>query len=291
MPPDTAALPLDPVPSPLKPNRTFGLDDAAFARIAQLVREQAGIKLSKSKSNLIVSRLGRRMKALSMTDFQAYLDFVSTETGRNELRKMLSLLTTNVTRFFREPHHFDALRETVLPPLISRAKAGAPVRIWSAGCSNGAEPLTIGMEVLRLCPEAPGLDIRILATDLDPECLQIASHAVYETSEVTRMPDDLAARFFEPGGHGMRAVPVLRNLITYAELNLVGHWPMERAFDIIFCRNVVIYFDKATQGELWPRFADALLPGGMLFIGHSERLSGAGETRFEPAGITQYRRI
>ncbi|MEM7731713.1 MAG: protein-glutamate O-methyltransferase [Pseudomonadota bacterium] len=274
-------------------SRSLCLDEAAFLRIADLVRAEAGIKLSESKSNLIVSRLGRRVKALKLLDFHNYLDFVSSEKGGNERRQMLSLLTTNVTRFFREPHHFDALRTTVLPLLIAKARSGASVRIWSAGCSIGAEPLSIGIELLRLCPDAQDLDIRILASDLDPNSLQTASEALYVDAEIARMPKDIASHYFEPAdcGRGKRAVAKLRDLITYAELNLVGPWPMERRFDVIFCRNVVIYFDKATQTELWPRFADALLPGGMLFIGHSERLSGAGEARFEPAGITQYRRI
>ena len=129
------------------------------------------------------------------------------------------------------------------------------------------------MEILRLCPNAGELDIRILATDLDPVSLRTASDAVYAASERERIPDDLVARFFEtaPGGKDVRPVSELRDLITYAELNLIGPWPMERAFDVIFCRNVVIYFDKSTQADLWPRFADALLPHGKLFIGHSER--------------------
>ncbi|MEM6587126.1 MAG: protein-glutamate O-methyltransferase [Pseudomonadota bacterium] len=294
MPPEDATLPFALQSGPdVTRSRNLCLDDSAFERIAELVRTEAGIKLSKSKSNLIVSRLGRRVKALKMNDFHSYLDFVSADKGRQERREMLSLLTTNVTRFFREPHHFDALRRTVLPPLIAKAKTGAAVRIWSAGCSIGAEPLSIGIELLQLCPDAPDMDIRILASDLDPKSLQTASDAIYVEAEIERVPDDIAACYFEATGSGKtkRAVPRLRDLITYAELNLVGPWPMERGFDVIFCRNVVIYFDKATQTQLWPRFADALLPGGMLFLGHSERLSGAGEARFEPVGITQYRRI
>ncbi len=294
MPPETAIQPSGRHSEPhLTPSRGVGLDDVAFERIADLVRAEAGIKLSKSKSNLIVSRLGRRVKALNLKDFHSYLDFVSAQSGQRERREMLSLLTTNVTRFFREPHHFDTLRAEVLPPLIAKAKTGVPVRIWSAGCSIGAEPLSIAIEVVRLCPEALDLDIRILASDLDPTSLRTACEGVYARSEFDRMPDSISSRYFETSGDGAmkRATAELRNLITYAELNLIGPWPMERAFDVIFCRNVVIYFDKATQAELWPRFADALSPGGMLFIGHSERLSGAGEARFEPAGITQYRRI
>lgn len=294
MPPETATRHIDRHTEPhVTPSRTVGLDDVAFKRIADFVRAEAGIKLSKSKSNLIVSRLGRRVKALNLDDFNHYLDFVSADKGRRERREMLSLLTTNVTRFFREPHHFDALRDQVLPDLICKAKMGAPVRIWSAGCSIGAEPLSIGIEILRLCPEASDMDVRILASDLDRKSLQTACDAIYADAEVDRMPESISSRYFEPtgAGAGKRAIAKLRNLVTYAELNLIGPWPMERAFDMIFCRNVVIYFDKATQAELWPRFANALLPGGMLFIGHSERLSGAGEARFEPAGITQYRRI
>lgn len=290
MPPDMSALSMT---STIPKNAPIALDEAAFERISNLVRKEAGIKLSKTKSNLIVSRLGRRIRALNLTGFQPYMDFVSSQSGRDERRKMLSLLTTNVTRFFREPHHFVALRDKVLPALVTKAKSGGSVRIWSAGCSSGEEPLSIGIELLRQCPEAPDLDFRILGTDLDPLSLTRASQAVYSALEADRIPQEIQARYFELSSDGktLCATPRLRDLITYAELNLVGPWPMERAFDVIFCRNVVIYFDLATQSDLWPRFAEALLPGGMLFIGHSERLSGPGASHFETAGITQYRRI
>lgn len=276
----------------MRSSKTLGLDDAVFGRIADFVRGECGIKLSKSKSNLIVSRLGRRVRALNMRDFQTYLDYVGQPSGRAERRKMISLLTTNVTRFLREPHHFEALRTDVLPPLVTKAQTGESVRIWSAGCSTGEEPLSVGIEVLKLCPDAPKLDLRILATDLDPISLKTARAARYPIAGTVKIPDDDRARFFEDcdDGKTYRAHSALRDLITYAELNLLGEWPMERAFDVIFCRNVMIYFDKSTQAAIWPRFADALVPGGVLFIGHSERLSGPGSVRFEPAGITQYRR-
>ncbi|MEO0752671.1 MAG: protein-glutamate O-methyltransferase [Pseudomonadota bacterium] len=288
MPPEPCAPAVD----PSKTSRALGLDGTAFARAADLVRSECGIKLSEAKSNLIVSRLGRRVKTLNFHDFHAYLDFVEGKGGQKERRKMTSLLTTNVTRFFREPHHFDSLREDVLPALVAKAKRGGAVRIWSAGCSSGEEPLSIGMEILKLCPDAPDMDMRILGTDLDPVSLQTARNATYGKTALEKVPGDLRARYFEPVGDGQNlcASARLRALATYAELNLMEPWPMQRSFDVIFCRNVMIYFDNATQAMLWPRFAEALMPGGMLFIGHSERLHGPGAQRFKPSGITQYRR-
>ena len=274
-------------------SKALGLDDATFARIADLVRAECGIKLSHSKSNLIVSRLGRRIKKLNLKSFDAYLDYIESASGRDELRRMISLLTTNVTKFFREPHHFSALRTDILPKLVAKARSGTSVRIWSAGCSSGEEPLSIAIETLKLCPHVTGLDLRILGTDLDPVSLQTARRATYDTSSFSNLSQQDQDQFFEPAddGKSLRAVPKLRDLITYAELNLIGTWPMERPFDVIFCRNVVIYFDNATQATLWPRFASALHRDGALFIGHSERLSGPGTSSFEPSGITQYRRI
>ncbi|MEL7281522.1 MAG: protein-glutamate O-methyltransferase [Pseudomonadota bacterium] len=289
MPPEPCA----PAINHTKTSRAYGLDDAAFTRTADLVRRACGIKLSQTKSNLIVSRLGRRVKSLNFPDFHAYLDFVESQAGRDEQRKMTSLLTTNVTRFFREPHHFESLRKDVLPRLAAKAKSGAEVRIWSAGCSSGEEALSIGMTVLKLCPDAPNLDVRILGTDLDPMSLQTARHAAYSAASLENVAKDLRDQFFEPvnDGSSFRATSRLRDLVTYAELNLIEPWPMQRPFDVIFCRNVMIYFDNATQSALWPRFAAALRPGSMLCIGHSERLSGPGATQFEAAGITQYRRL
>ncbi|MEL6118310.1 MAG: protein-glutamate O-methyltransferase [Pseudomonadota bacterium] len=275
------------------PSRALGLGDATFDRIAGLVRTECGIELSQSKSNLIVSRLGRRVKTLNLITFDAYVDHIETPSGRDELRRMISLLTTNVTKFFREPHHFAALRADILPKLIAKARSGASVRIWSAGCSSGEEPLSIGMETLKLCPQASDLDLRILGTDLDPVSLQTARRASYDASSISNLTTQDQGQFFEPAddGKNLRAISELRDLITYAELNLIGEWPMERPFDVIFCRNVVIYFDNPTQATLWPRFANALHRKGSLFIGHSERLGGPGVSSFEPSGITQYRRI
>ncbi|MEL7011787.1 MAG: protein-glutamate O-methyltransferase [Pseudomonadota bacterium] len=273
--------------------KPLGLDNATFIRIADLVQAECGIKLSHGKSNLIVSRLGKRIKKLNLTSFNAYLDYIASASGRDEFRRMISLLTTNVTKFFRESHHFEALRTDILPQLIAKARSGASVRIWSAGCSSGQETLSIGIETLKLCPQVSGLDLRILGTDLDPVSLQTARRAAYDISLFSDLSQQDQDQFFEPadGGKSLRAVPELRDLITYAELNLIGKWPMERPFDVIFCRNVVIYFDNDTQATLWSRFANALHQDGALFIGHSERLSGPGASCFEPLGVTQYRRI
>ncbi len=289
-------MPLDPV-STLSTSREtqgeFHLSASAFERLSALVNAECGILLSRNKSNLIVSRLGKRLTALRLPDFHAYCDYVEGEGRQQERRMMTSLLTTNVTRFFREPHHFEALRNDVLPDLIARARAGARVRLWSAGCSTGEEPLSIAMEVLDLCPDAAKLDLRILGTDIDPASVELARRAEYDATAVQNVPPRQRDPYFDavPDSTRFKASQKLRSLVTFAELNLVQNWPMEGAFDVIFCRNVVIYFDADTQAALWPRFADALAPGGHMFIGHSERLSGPGQDRFIPNGITQYRRI
>ena len=206
----------------------------------------------------------------------------------------MGVYTTVVYRGKEILREFDEdLRKNLLPGLAAKAKSGASVRIWSAGCSSGEETLSIAMTMLKICPEVPDLDVRILGTDLDPMSLQTARHATYPAAALDNVAEDLRGQFFESveGGRTFRATARRRDLVTYAELNLIEPWPMQRSFDVIFCRNVMIYFDNATQATLWPRFADVLRPGGMMFIGHSERLSGPGAAQFEAAGITQYRRI
>ncbi len=204
---------------------------------------------------------------------------------------MLSALTTNVTHFMREEHHFRLLRETVLPPLLARVRSGNRLRLWSAGCSAGQEPYSLAFTLLALCPEAPRLDIRILATDVDPEILDRARAGNYRTEELSAIPEPARSQHVERSRDGtcfsIGAAP--RALIRFAELNLIEAWPMRGRFEIIFCRNVAIYFDKATQERLWSRFATMLAPGGHLFIGHSERISGEAEAQFRSVGVTVYR--
>jgi chemotaxis protein methyltransferase CheR len=203
---------------------------------------------------------------------------------------MLAALTTNVTRFFREPHHFDHLRDTVLAPLIARARAGGRVRIWSAACSSGQEPYSAAMTLLAAAPDAVELDIRILATDIDPNVLAEGREGTYAEHLLAGVPDDFHRRWVKPAGLGRALLSEeLRALVAFRQLNLIGDWPMQGRFDAVFCRNVAIYFDDDTQQRLWSRFAERLQPGGVLYIGHSERVAGPAATQLRADGVTTYR--
>lgn len=273
-------------PNPLA---TSAPDAAQMARIARILHDEAGIVLAPGKASMVQSRLAKRLRALDLPDYASYLDLVSAEAGSDERRRMISALTTNVSHFFREGHHFDCLRDQVLPPLIARLKAGGRVRIWSAGCSNGQEPWSIAMTVQRAFPDVGRHDFRILATDIDPEVLARARAASYEPAMTGGIPADMRQAFLEPDGAGLRITAPLQALVQFRELNLHAAWPMKGRFDVIFCRNVVIYFDGETQNRLWTRFAEALTPEGWLFVGHSERVAAGVGARFVAAGITSYR--
>ena len=249
-----------------------------FRRIAAILYADAGISLADSKATLVYSRLAKRRRTLGLASFRDYCTLIGEQDGLDERQKMLAALTTNVTRFFREPHHFDHLKAKVLPRLVAKARAGGRVRLWSAGCSTGPEPYSIAMTLLEALPEAVDLDVRILATDIDPNVVATAREGVYSEEALSPALLDARRRWFRPekgqGAIGWRAGESLQSLITFRELNLVAQpWPMKGRFDAIFCRNVMIYFDDATQREVVANLTARLLPGGQLYIGHSERVS------------------
>lgn len=275
---------------PAGDGRELVIGDKEFRALAKLVHDDCGIVLSEAKKGLVVSRLARRLRELGLSDFASYCKFVQGPQGEAERGNLVSALTTNVTRFFREEHHFQALERDILPELIARARARGRVRIWSAGCSSGEEPYSIGMQVLDLCPEAADLDFRILGTDIDPNVLATAQAGRYSEAGLEGVSKARRSKYFTPVGGQFQANETLRRLIAFGPLNLMTRWPMRGQFDVIFCRNVVIYFDTATQEQLWQRYAAMMPTGGSLFIGHSERLGRAAEEQFATAGITQYRR-
>lgn len=270
----------------------FALTWDDFRTIKDTLHADAGIALDESKVPLVYSRLAKRLRALGLESFHAYCALIQSRDGVDERQRMLAALTTNVTRFFREPHHFDYLKTRVLPPLLAAAERGAPVRIWSAGCSTGQEPYSIALTILSLLPRAPKLDVRILATDIDPNVLAVARAAEYGDDLARDIPADLRSRWMKRIGRtadaGWRMSDEALELIRFRELNLIADWPMKRPFHMIFCRNVVIYFNDDTQAKIWRRYADALVPGGTLFIGHSERVSGPAQSRFTTAALTTY---
>ncbi len=258
--------------------------------VASMIYQDAGIFMNESKASLVYSRLAKRIRKLGLKSFKAYCELVSSESGQQERRQMLSLLTTNFTRFYREEHHFDHLRDEVLPQLAARAKAGGRVRIWSAGCSQGQEPYTIALTVLSVLPDVERYDFKILATDIDPMVIAHARAGVYDDAAIETVAPPMRKKWFKPAGRpGQWQVdPTVQRLISFRELNLMGNWPFKGPFDVLFCRNVVIYFDEPTQARIWTRYRDMLADGGWLYIGHSERLSGEAKDDFRTAGITTY---
>lgn len=280
-----------PARNTLRPSVSAGLDDATFARVVRLASGKAGLMITAEKRILIQARLARRMRALGIDTPSAYMDLIEGPDGGDEIHNMISALTTNVSHFYRERHHFDMLRQNILPALLERAAAGGSVRIWSAGCAAGQEPYSIAMEVLRLDKHAAEKDILILGTDIDRVILATAREAVFAPDTITGVAECDRHAFFEDTSDGrFRVRSELRDLVRFRELNLLAHWPMKRRFDVIFCRNVVIYFSNETQMHLWPRFCDALVPGGTIFLGHAERIPKAASLNLRSVGVTTYRR-
>ncbi|AZS19788.1 MULTISPECIES: protein-glutamate O-methyltransferase CheR [unclassified Caulobacter] len=272
----------------------FAFTSQDFKRIAALLYDLAGISLPDSKATLVYSRLAKRLRSLGMRSFNEYCAFVASEKGHDESQEMLRALTTNVTRFFREPHHFDDLRANVLEPMADQVRAGRRLRLWSAASSSGQEPYSIAFTVLSVWPNAADLDIRILGTDIDTNVLATGRAAVYDESLLEGIPAAARGQYFERDASDRRSWRVCeaaRSLVAFRELNLNGpSWPMKGPFDAIFCRNVVIYFDEPTQERVWNRFAPLVAPGGRLYVGHSERV-GTSVTAFESCGLTAYRKV
>jgi len=262
------------------------LSDREFTRIKRRVYEVAGISLSDAKRTLVVSRLSKIVRAMELGSFDAYMDHLERGGSSRDSQNFINALTTNLTRFYREDHHFAHLRSYV-GELIAAKPRGSRLRIWSAGCSTGQEPYTIGMDLLAAFPELKRWDFKILATDIDTAVIARAAQGVYPDNEAQGLSAE-RLRAFERGSDGTLRIPdAVRELISFKPLNLIGPWPMKGPFDAIFCRNVAIYFDKPTQGEMFGRFNKLLAPNGFLYIGHSENL-GAGGDGYRLVGKTIY---
>ena len=271
----------------------FEFSDQDFQRIRRIINQVAGISLADGKRELVYSRLSRRLRQRGFRRFADYCDYLEPGDDEDELREFVNALTTNLTSFFREPHHFEFLANELLPALMrSRGLNNRRIRIWSAGCSTGEEPYSIAIVLREVLPNV-GWDAKILATDLDSNVLATAERGIYEWSRVKDLSESRLRRWFQKGRNAqagwVRVAPALRDLITFRQLNLMNDWPMRGPFDLIFCRNVVIYFDKATQAVLFERYADILVERGHLFVGHSESLFKVTE-RFVPLGKTIYQR-
>lgn len=257
---------------------TVELTSSQFKRISEMVYRLSGINLPAGKEGLVKTRLTKRLRALGLSRFTQYIDYVERDATGAELTTMLDLLTTNKTSFFRESAHFDFLRAQL--PLMRQARGGQ-LRIWSAGCSSGEEPYTLAIVLMETWPDSARMDVRILATDISTRILSRAREAIYAPDQLTEMPAGAARKYFRPvdaDSARLQVNPEVRALVRFAHLNLMDAWPMKGPFDAIFCRNVMIYFDKPTQRALVQRYWDLLEPGGYLFVGHSESLTATGSS-------------
>lgn len=273
-------------------DREFSFKDADFRYIQNLVGERTGIVLSDMKRTMVYSRVVRRIRKLGLKDFKEYCDLLRSG-NEGELILFTNAITTNLTSFFRESHHFDYLLDTVFPE-IEEKNLDKRIRIWSAGCSSGEEPYSIAMTLNDYFGERSGWDIKILATDLDHEMIERASAGIYSEDRITGLDIRHLRKYVKKGkgkNNGLAKMnESLRSIITFKQLNLLHEWPFSGEFDAVFCRNVVIYFSKDTQKELFDRYADVMKPNAPLFIGHSESLFKVTD-RFKSIGKTIYRKV
>lgn len=270
-------------------DREFPMTDKDFAKIKSLAYQLTGISLSDHKKNMVYGRLSRRLRKLNIATFSDYCDRVEFDQG-NESLEFVNSITTNLTSFFRENHHFEFLKSFVLADLQRCNAVSKKIRIWSAGCSTGEEPYSLAM-VLKSTLNLRDWQAKILATDLDSHVLEKATAGVYAVERTENIPE-VYRRYLslDTSDQFVRVKDSIRALITFKQLNLLHGWPMKGPFDVIFCRNVVIYFDVETQRRLFDRYAELLKVGGYLFIGHSENLHNIS-TRFKSLGRTVYQRV
>lgn len=264
----------------------ISLSDREFSRIKNRVYTVAGISLSDAKRTLVISRLSKIVRSLGLGGFDAYIDFLERGGSAQDSQEFVNALTTNLTRFYREDHHFVHLR-THVAGLLANKPRGSRLRIWSAGCSTGQEPYTIGMDLLGAFPELKRWDFKILATDIDTAVIAKAAQGIYPENELSGLTPERARPFIKASDGTIKIPEAARELVSFKPLNLIGQWPMKGPFDAIFCRNVAIYFDKPTQGEVFGRFSKMMAPEGFLYIGHSENLGTGGEG-FRLVGKTIY---
>ncbi len=271
--------------------REFPFSDKEFKTLTKLVYDRTGIVLKDSKKNMVYGRLARRLRDLKIATFKEYLDFISTNAGDSEMGMLINAITTNLTKFFRESHHFKHLYQACLDITDAQSARGESrrLRIWSAGCSSGEEPYSIAIIMNELMEKTGPFDVKILASDLDTKMLQTGMTGEYSGKAFEDLPAKFKARYTsKQSSTQLRMNNELRKLITFKQLNLLEDWPMKGPFDVIFCRNVMIYFDLKTKTKLAARYAQMLRPDSWLYIGHSENLSNVDGLRL--IGKTIYQR-
>ncbi|MEO5333218.1 MAG: chemotaxis protein CheR [Magnetococcus sp. YQC-5] len=260
-----------------------GISDKDFNRLSEFIYSQCGIMMPPSKKTMLTARIQKRLRLVGMTSFKEYIDWVlDPEHSGDELIQFIDIVTTNKTDFFREPAHFEYLAQNVIPELIKNSGAGVrrELMVWSAGCSTGEEPYTLSMVLKEFAQHYPGINFkaRILATDISSRVLRSASNAVYDLEKVSPIPLILKRKYLlkskDPTKRLVRIAPELRAMVNFRRLNFMdAEFGLRERMDVIFCRNVIIYFDRVTQERLINKFCRYLSSGGYLFVGHSETLN------------------
>ena len=269
------------------------MTDADFRRFSEFITAESGIKMPLTKKTMLEARLQKRLRALGLGSHRDYCEFLFSPEGmERELAQLIDVVTTNTTHFFREPKHFEILSQQVAPDIFRR-KNGGRAAIWSAGCSTGEEPYTLAMVLSEFAAQNPGFAFSILATDISTQVLQQAQRAVYPEDRIEGIPQEYKRKYLLRSKDRTRRLvrmgPELRRLIQFRRLNFMNDFDFRDLQDVIFCRNVVIYFDRGTQEQLFKRFCGKLAPGGYLFIGHSESLTGM-DLPLVPVAPTVYRK-
>jgi chemotaxis protein methyltransferase CheR len=266
----------------------FTADDFNFLR--KLSNEHSGIQVPDERFDMFYSRLSKRVRKLGLSDFKEYCHYLTSHPD-DEFTEFINAITTNLTAFFRENHHFEYLRDAVIPEVLIRNRNSRQIKVWSAGCSTGEEPYSLAIALMENVPA--DWDIKILATDLDTNVLQTAVDGVYAEERVSGVSGQRLKRWFMRGKSAqlgqVKVRPELQQIIQFKQLNLMKEWPMKCHFDFIFCRNVLIYFDRETKATLVRRYAQMLASKAWLFIGHSESLNQLS-TEFELVACTTYRK-
>jgi chemotaxis protein methyltransferase CheR len=267
-----------------------------YRRLCDLIYNKAGIHLGDQKKTMIEVRLRRRLRALDLNSYEEYCDYLFSAQGlKEEIVSLIDVVTTNKTDFFREARHFHYLAEKAVPDLESRYERGEPFRVWSAGCSTGEEPFTLAMVLSEYALAHPGFRFRILATDISTIVLEKAQLGVYSCEAAEPVPDALKKKYFmrsrKPGSNQVRVVPELRHLVEFRRLNFMdANYGISEKADAIFCRNVIIYFDRPTQERILRKLCQHLAPHGYLFVGHAECLHEMA-LPLAPVAPALYRRI
>ncbi|MQR99670.1 CheR family methyltransferase [Gluconobacter aidae] len=268
-----------------------GVSDENFRIIAGIALNYAGISLSEKKKNLVYSRISRRVRQTGFGCFDEYCAFLMSEAGAAEQQHLVSALTTNVTSFYREKHHFVCLERLLRQQLYARLGRGEELRIWSAACSSGEEAYSIAMTVMKCLSTIPNLKAKILATDIDSDVLRQARLGSYASAEAAALFEDGMLTSCRLEGNRIVMSEKIRDMIRFRHLNLLEPWPFSSCFHAIFCRNVAIYFDRETQDRLWGSLSERIVPGGELYLGHSERIAHPERFGMESMGYNAYRKV